>query len=84
MKICRFDNNRLGLVQGDQVCDVTAALESLPSHRYPLPSTNPLITHLPMVLEEIRRIAPSAPALPLAGRRLLAPVANPGKVIVTV
>lgn len=81
MKICRFDDNRLGLVQGDEVRDVTAALESLPNHRYPLPSTDPLITHLPMVLEEIRRIAPSAPTLPLAGRRLLAPVANPGKVI---
>ena len=38
MKICRFDDNRLGLVEGDEVRDVTAALELLPSHRYPLPT----------------------------------------------
>lgn len=81
MKICRFDNDRLGLVDGDTVRDVTAALDVLPNHRYPLPIFDPLIAHLPEVLQAIRRIAPSSPTLPLAGRRLLAPVANPGKVI---
>lgn len=29
MKICRFNNHRLGLVEGEQVRDVTAALDSL-------------------------------------------------------
>lgn len=81
MKICRFDDNRLGLVEGDEVRDVTAALEVLPSHRYPLPTVDPMIANLGRLRQEIRRIAPSAPTLPLAGRRLLAPVANPGKVI---
>lgn len=81
MKICRFDDNRLGLVDGDAVRDVTAALDVLPGCRYPLPATDPLIANLPRVLEEIRKVAPAAPILPLAGRRLLAPVANPGKVI---
>jgi 2-keto-4-pentenoate hydratase/2-oxohepta-3-ene-1,7-dioic acid hydratase in catechol pathway len=81
MKICRFDDNRLGLVEGGDVRDVTAALDVLPTHRYPLPGTDPLIAHLPRVIEEIRRIAPSASILPLRGRRLLSPVANPGKVI---
>jgi len=81
MKICRFDDKRLGLVEGDEVHDVTAALEVLPSQRYPLPTFDPLVANLPRVMEEIRRIAPSAQVLPLAGRRLLAPVANPGKVV---
>lgn len=81
MKICRFDDNRLGLVDGDAVRDVTAALDVLSSYRYPLPVTDTLIANLPQVLENIRKIAPSAPMLPLEGRRLLAPVANPGKVI---
>lgn len=45
MKICRFDAPRLGLVDGEQVRDVTAALDCLPAHRYPLPTTAPLITH---------------------------------------
>lgn len=81
MKICRFDDNRLGLVEGDEVRDVTAALEVLPSQRYPLPTIDPLLANLQRVMDEIGRIAPSAQTLPLAGRRLLAPVANPGKVI---
>jgi 2-keto-4-pentenoate hydratase/2-oxohepta-3-ene-1,7-dioic acid hydratase in catechol pathway len=81
MKICRFDDNRLGLVEGDEVRDVTAALEVLPSYGYPLPTVDPLVANLPRVMEEIARVAPSAQTLPLAGRRLLAPVANPGKVI---
>ena len=81
MKIARFDDNRLGLVEGDQVKDVTAALDVLPRVGYPLPLHDPLIAHLDTVCAEIRRLAPSAPSLPLAGRTWLAPVANPGKIV---
>ena len=81
MKICRFDNHRLGLVEGEQVRDVTAALDSLPSYRYPLPPFDPLIANLDMLVARIKAIAPSAPLLPLAGRQLLAPIANPGKIV---
>ncbi len=49
MKICRFDDNRLGVVEGDVVRDVTAALEILPSHVYPLPTVDPLIANLAQV-----------------------------------
>lgn len=81
MKIARFDDNRLGLVEGDQVKDVTAALDVLPRVGYPLPLHDPLIAHLDAVCAEIRRLAPTAKALPLAGRTWLAPVANPGKIV---
>lgn len=81
MKICRFDNNRLGLVEGDQVRDVTAALDSLPAYRYPLPPYDPLIANLETLVARIKVLAPTAPLLPLAGRQLLAPIANPGKII---
>ena len=89
MRLCRFDENRLGLVEGDPstsletstVRDVTAALDVLPAERYPLPKHDPLIANLPQVLARARAIAPGAPALPLAGRRLLSPVANPGKIV---
>ena len=30
MKLCRFDNNKLGIVEGDQVLDVTKALSVIP------------------------------------------------------
>lgn len=31
MRICRFNANRLGIIQGDQVFDVTGALAVLPA-----------------------------------------------------
>jgi hypothetical protein len=46
MRICRFDNHRLGIVEGDQVFDVTPALEIIPPARYPRPRQDPLIAKL--------------------------------------
>ena len=37
MRLCRFNDDRLGIVDGAQVRDVTAALDVLPPTRYPLP-----------------------------------------------
>ena len=81
MRVCRFDDNRLGIVDGESLRDVTSALDALPHVRYPLPKHDPLIANLPQVLARARTIAPRAPALPLAGRRLLSPVAGPGKLV---
>src|SRR5258705_13815727 len=89
MRLCRFDENRLGIVEGDpstslgagSVRDVTPALDVLPQVRYPLPAHDPLIANLPQVLARAKTIASSAPVLSLAGRRLLSPVANPGKLV---
>ena len=81
MRLCRFDENRLGIIDGENVRDVTAALEVLPQQRYPLPKHDPLIAHLPQVLARAKIIASGAPVLPLAGRRLLSPVASPGKIV---
>ena len=81
MKICRFDDNRLGLVQGDQVLDVTAALDALPAYRYPLPRTDQLIENLEMLKPHILAAAKGAKSLPLAQVKLLSPVANPGKIV---
>ncbi len=80
MRLCRFDADRLGLVRGDEVRDVTAALEALPSVRYPLPRVDPLIAHLPMLRPRIEAEAARAKPMPLAGLALKSPVANPGKV----
>jgi len=81
MRLCRFDEGRLGLVETESVRDVTAALEVLPEVRYPLPKYDPLIAHLPQVLQRARAVASSAPVVPLAGRMLLSPIASPGKLI---
>ncbi len=81
MKICRFDNNRLGLIRGDTVHDVTKALDLLPAVRWPLPPGDLLIAHLATLRPEIERLARAAPGKPVASVRLLSPVANPTKII---
>lgn len=81
MKLCRFDEDRLGVVDGDVVRDVTAALDVLPAYRYPLPAHDVLIANLPQVLSRVRALVADAPTRPLAEVTLLSPVANPGKLI---
>ena len=81
MKICRFDDDRLGLVEGDRVRDVSAALEVLPTARWPLPPGDPLIANLDAVIARIGEIAGGAEALALDGVALKSPVANPGKIV---
>ncbi len=81
MKICRFDNNRLGLVQDDRVLDVSKALEVIPEQRWPLAQGDPLILNLRRVLAAVKKLAPKAKGKPLSKVKLLSPVANPGKII---
>jgi 2-keto-4-pentenoate hydratase/2-oxohepta-3-ene-1,7-dioic acid hydratase in catechol pathway len=81
MKICRFDNNRLGVVQGDQVLDVTAALSVIPEQRWPIAQGDPLILNFRRVLAAAKKLLPKARKKKLASVKLLSPVANPGKII---
>ena len=81
MKICRFNDNRLGLIEGGEIKDVTAALDVLPAARYPLPAYDLLIAHLPDVQKAAAALAKSAKSIPLSGATLLSPVANPGKIV---
>jgi len=81
LRICRFDDNRLGLVQGDSVLDVTEALQILPECRYPLPMADLLYSNLDAVLARVTELAPSAPRRGLKEIKLLSPVANPSKII---
>src|ERR1044071_5801614 len=81
MKLCRFDDNRLGLVADDGVRDVSAALSRLPTATYPFPKHDVLVAHLSELRPEIEKAAKSARPKPLAQVKLLSPVANPGKII---
>ena len=81
MRLCRFGENRLGIVEGANVRDVTAALDVLPTWRYPFPQRDNLIASLDRVTARIQQIQNSAPTLPLMGLKLLSPVANPTKII---
>jgi 2-keto-4-pentenoate hydratase/2-oxohepta-3-ene-1,7-dioic acid hydratase in catechol pathway len=81
MRLCRFGDERLGLVEGTIVRDVTAALDVLPRFSYPLPQHDVFIANLDAVVARARALAKDGPALPLDSLTLLSPVANPGKII---
>lgn len=80
MKLCRFNDHRLGVVEGDVVRDVTEALSVLPQHRYPLPAHDPLIAGLADVLGAIKSLSDTLTHR-LHEVTLLSPVANPGKLV---
>jgi len=81
MRICRFDDNRLGVVTGDGIHDVTQTLKELPTWTYPLPRFDPFITELPRLSGTMERQARQSAPKPVDGVRLLSPVASPGKII---
>lgn len=82
MKICRFNQDRLGVAVSDtEIRDVTPALSVLPTASYPLPSHDLLIANLPAVRARIEALLPSAPSLTVDSVSLLSPVANPGKIV---
>lgn len=81
MKICWFDDNKLGVVVGDEVRDVSAALRVLPPAAYPGPLGDRLITHLDAVRAEIGTLVEGAAGKPVSQARFLSPVNQPSKII---
>jgi 2-keto-4-pentenoate hydratase/2-oxohepta-3-ene-1,7-dioic acid hydratase in catechol pathway len=81
MRLCRFDNDRLGLVKGDEVLDVTGALDVLPGVRWPLPLGDLLVANLDKVIARVRELESGAEKKPLAGVKFKSPVANPSKIV---
>jgi 2,4-diketo-3-deoxy-L-fuconate hydrolase len=81
MRLCRFDDDRLGLVKGDEVLDVSAAIGVIPETRWPAPPGDALIANLDAVCAEVAKIEGSATAKPIKDVTLKSPVANPTKVI---
>src|SRR5437868_555067 len=79
MKLCRYDEDRLGVVVGNMVHDVTAAQDEIrKTARYDMKG-DAVIAALPTWRKRIEEMAAKAPGKPLAGVRLLSPVARPSK-----
>jgi 2-keto-4-pentenoate hydratase/2-oxohepta-3-ene-1,7-dioic acid hydratase in catechol pathway len=81
MRLCRFDDNRLGVVDGPTIRDVTGALDVLPSQRYPFPGHDVFVEHLDQVIDRARALMPQARTVSVEAVTLLSPVANPGKIV---
>jgi 2,4-didehydro-3-deoxy-L-rhamnonate hydrolase len=80
-KLCRFDDSRLGVIDGAELIDVTEALDMLPSTRWPLPQVDLLVTHLGRLMPKALELATRGPRVSVSAVKLLSPVANPPKVI---
>jgi 2,4-didehydro-3-deoxy-L-rhamnonate hydrolase len=84
MRICWFNDNRLGLVEGDRVYDASEALEKLPKPAYPFPPKgDPLIANLDRLKPAILAAAADGASFPVSEVRFLSPVAAPTKIIGT-
>ena len=83
MKLCRYDENRIGVVRGGNVHDVSGILDALPPLRYPAPFGDQLIANLDSLRQRMEQLADKATTRPIEQVRLLSPVANPSKIIGT-
>jgi len=79
MKLCRYDDDRLGVVRGDLVHDVTEAQTEIRKAAPYAMKGDAVVAALPQWRERIERMADKAPGKPIASLKLLAPVARPTK-----
>jgi 2,4-diketo-3-deoxy-L-fuconate hydrolase len=81
MRICRYDNDRLGVVIGERVHDVTAAQDEIRQNAPYDMMGDAVIAALPAWRPRLEQMAKTAPSRPIAEVKLLAPVARPSKVM---
>ncbi len=81
MKLCRFNDDRLGVVLGDKVHDVTSAQSEI---RAATPYTfvgDAVIAALPDWRSRLENMATEVAGVPLSQVKLLSPVARPSKLL---
>ena len=79
MKLCRFDEDRLGVVIGEKVHDVTDIQSQIrAATRYDMKG-DAVIAALPTWRKRIEDAAAKAPGKPIAQVKLISPVARPSK-----
>lgn len=81
MRLCRYDEDQLGLVRGGDVFDATPALEMLPPLNWPVPQGDHLIANLDAMRPALEAAADESRPVPLESVSLKSPVANPSKII---
>jgi 2,4-diketo-3-deoxy-L-fuconate hydrolase len=81
MRICRFDNDRLGVVIGDRVHDVSAAQDEIRASTPYAMVGDAVIAALPSWRTRLEKMAVGVKGRPLADVKLLSSVARPSKVM---
>jgi 2,4-didehydro-3-deoxy-L-rhamnonate hydrolase len=79
MKLCRYDDDRLGVVRDGLVHDVTEAQTEIRKAAPYAMRGDAVVAALPAWRERIERMADKARGLPIAHVKLLSPVARPSK-----
>jgi 2,4-diketo-3-deoxy-L-fuconate hydrolase len=79
MKLCRYDDDRLGIVRGDVVHDVTAAQTEIRNAAPYAMQGDAVIAALPQWCERLEQLADKTPGKTMAEVKFLAPVARPTK-----
>jgi 2,4-didehydro-3-deoxy-L-rhamnonate hydrolase len=81
MKLCRYDDDRLGVVRGDLVHDVTPAQTEIRAAAPYAMKGDAVIAALPQWRARIEEMAAKAPGRPVSAVKLLSPVARPSKLV---
>ena len=79
MKLCYFNDFRLGVIKGDQVVDVTEAAKGVP-HRDTRDLIVGVIAEWDSYKGKLEKAAADGKGVPLAGVRLRPPVPRPGNI----
>jgi 2-keto-4-pentenoate hydratase/2-oxohepta-3-ene-1,7-dioic acid hydratase in catechol pathway len=81
MRLCRYDDDRLGVVRADAVYDVTPAQTQIRAAAPYAMKGDAVIAALPAWGARLEEMAAKAPGQPLSEVKLLAPVARPSKLV---
>jgi len=81
MRLCRYDDDRLGVVRGEMVHDVTEAQAQIRAAAPYAMKGDAVIAALPAWRSRLEEMAAKAPGKSVSQVRLLSPVARPSKLV---
>jgi len=81
MRLCRYDDDRLGVVRGEMVHDVTEAQTQIRAAAPYAMKGDAVIAALPAWRSRLEEMAAKAPGKPVSQVHLLSPVARPSKLV---
>src|SRR6516164_9298308 len=81
MRLCRYDDDRLGVVRGDMVHDVTGAQTQIRAAASYAMKGDAVMAALPAWRSRLEEMAAKAPGKPVSQVKLLSPVARPSKLV---